>query len=57
MRIWRERIYTLAYTDDVVILAEGEEEMKELMKRLEKYIEEKKLIVNVEESKNGKEER
>lgn len=51
MRVGRERIYTLSYADDVVILAQREEDMKELLKRLEKYVEEKKQILNTEKSK------
>ena len=40
-----EKIYTLAYADDVAVIAEDENGMKELMARLERYIEEKKLNV------------
>ena len=32
------RIYCLSYADDIMVLAEGEKEMRELIKRLEKYL-------------------
>jgi len=45
------KIYSLAYADDIVLLAEKEEGMRNLMKGFEKYIKEKGLEVNVEKSK------
>ncbi|XP_043481252.1 uncharacterized protein LOC122510560 [Leptopilina heterotoma] len=45
------RIYTLAYADDVVLMAENESGMKLLMKEFEKYVREKDLSVNVEKTK------
>lgn len=46
-----ERIYSLAYADDIVLLAEEEGGMRCLMKRLENYLEEKGLELNAEKSK------
>lgn len=47
----RRKMYTLAYTDDIVLLAEEEEGMRTMMARLERYIKGKKLEVNVGKSK------
>lgn len=54
---WREiklgdrRIYTLGYADDIVLLAEDENEMKSMIGRLEEYVEKKKLEVNIDKTK------
>lgn len=50
IKINREKIYSLAYTDDV-LLAEEEEEMRAMMKELQKYLREKGLELNVSKSK------
>lgn len=42
-----ERVYTLAYADDVVLLAKEEEGMRSMIKRLERYLKEKGLELNV----------
>ncbi|XP_067208444.1 golgin subfamily A member 6-like protein 25 [Linepithema humile] len=39
------RIYSLAYADDMVLVAEEEEEMRGMMERLEKYLERKKIRI------------
>lgn len=36
-----EKIYTLAYANDIVLLAEDEKGMKAMMARLERYMKEK----------------
>lgn len=46
-----ERIYSLVYADDVVLLAEGEDEMRSLIGRLEEYMEGKGLELNVGKTK------
>ncbi|XP_025154445.1 uncharacterized protein LOC105180639 [Harpegnathos saltator] len=51
VRLGEGRVYTLAYADDVAILAEDEEGMKGMMARLEKYFEGKGLEVNREKTK------
>jgi len=50
-RIGNERIWSLAYADDIVILAKDEESLKEMMKRMERYLKKKKLQLNTEKSK------
>lgn len=45
------RVYTLAYADDMVLVAEGENEMRSMVGRLERYLEEKKLELNVGKTK------
>jgi len=45
------RVYTLAYADDMVLMAEGENKMRSMMKRLEKYLEKKKVDLNPDKTK------
>ena len=51
VRVGKKRICTLAYADDVVVLAEREEEMESMIRRLEGYFEKRKLEVNVGKTK------
>lgn len=44
-------MYTLAYADDLVLLAEREDEMRSMMERLERYLDRKKLELNTEKTK------
>lgn len=53
----RERIWSLAYADDLVLLTKNEESMKKMMKRTERYLREKKLQLNAEKSKMLQERR
>lgn len=53
VRLGGGRVYTLAYADDMVLLAEGENEMRSMVGRLEGYLEEKKLELNVGETKSN----
>lgn len=46
VRLRGEKIYTLTYADDIVLLAE-EEDMRAMIARLERYVREKRLEVNV----------
>lgn len=46
MQVRSERFWSLVYADDLVILAKNEEGMKEIMKRMEKYLKRKKLQLN-----------
>jgi len=48
VRLGGQKVYTLAYADDVVLLAEDEEGMRAMMARLERYMGKKGLVVNVE---------
>lgn len=43
VRLGGRKIYTLTYADDVVLLAEKEEKIRNMMERLEGYLERKKL--------------
>lgn len=47
IKIGERKIYSLAYADDVVVMAEGEGRMMGMMKVLEKYLEGKRLELNV----------
>jgi len=49
--IGKDKIWTLAYADDLVLLAKNEKSMKEIMRRLERYLRDKNLQLNAEKSK------
>ncbi|KAJ3632437.1 hypothetical protein MTP99_009448 [Tenebrio molitor] len=49
--VGREKVWSLAFADDMVIVAKSEREMKEMMRNLGKYVRKKKLEVNVEKTK------
>ena len=51
MKIREKRVCSFAYADDEVVLAEREEGVEGMMRRLERYFEEKKLQLNVEKTK------
>lgn len=51
MSIKEEKVYTLMYADDVVVLAEDEYGRKVLISRLERYLERKGLELNVQKTK------
>lgn len=46
-----KRVYSLAYADDMVLIAEKEDEMRSMIDRLERYLERKRLELNAEKSK------
>ena len=46
-----KKVYTLAYADDVAVVAEEEEEMRGMMAKLERYLDGKGLQLNVGKSK------
>lgn len=45
------------YADDIVLLTKDEEEMRSMMKRLEEYMERKRLEVNTEKNDHEVQER
>lgn len=49
--VGRMKVWSLAYADDVVLLAMDEKGMKEMMGSLGRYMRRKKLFVNVEKTK------
>jgi predicted nucleotidyltransferase len=49
--VGRKKVWSLAFADDLVIVAKSEREMKEMMKSLGEYARKKKLEVNVEKMK------
>lgn len=52
LKLGEKRIYTLAaYADDIVLLAEEEDEMRSMIVRLEDFLERKELELNVEKTK------
>ncbi|XP_071653873.1 uncharacterized protein [Temnothorax longispinosus] len=46
-----KRVYTLAYADDVVLMAEDEDQMRSMLERLEGYLSRKRLELNVGKTK------
>lgn len=51
MRVSEEKIYILAYADDVAVMAEDEDGIRGLMDRMERYLDEKGLELNTEKTK------
>lgn len=51
VKLMGERVYSLAYVDDIVLLAEEEQGVKCLIGKAEDYLQRKKLVVNVEKTK------
>lgn len=51
IKVGGRKVFSLAYADDVVVVAEEEGGMRRMMRRLEKYVGEKGLEVNVEKTK------
>lgn len=45
------KLKVLGYADDLVMLAKEEEKMKWLIKRLERYLDGKRLVLNTEKTK------
>ncbi|XP_071579341.1 uncharacterized protein [Temnothorax nylanderi] len=45
------RVYTLAYADDIVLLAEDEDQMRSMLERMEGYLSRKRLELNVGKTK------
>jgi len=51
VRLGGKKLKVLGYADDLVILAEEEDGMRWLLRRLEKYLERKGLVFNTEKTK------
>lgn len=49
--IGREKIWTLAYADDITLLAKKPEDLKEMIKRMKRLLDKKQLTLNAEKSK------
>jgi len=49
--IGKKKVWTVSYADDVVLLANNEEGIKEMMKKFRKYIQERGLELNTDKSK------
>ncbi|XP_053596255.1 uncharacterized protein LOC128668113 [Microplitis demolitor] len=49
--IGNQRIHVMKYADDVALVADTEEELRGMLKELERYTEENKMEVNVEKTK------
>jgi len=44
-------VYDLEYADDMVLLAEGEEQMRSMIERQERYLDKKRSELNAEKTK------
>lgn len=51
VRLGEDRVYTLAYADDMVLVTEGENEMRSMIERLEDYLEGTKMELNTDKTK------
>lgn len=51
VKLGDRRVYTLAYADDVAVVAENEEGIKTMIRRLEKYLDRKDLTLNAKKTK------
>lgn len=49
--VGNEKFWSLAYADDIVLIAERAQDLKEMMGRMKKYLEGKELVLNAEKSK------
>lgn len=47
VRLGETKIYSMAYADDMVLLTKEEDEMRTMLARMERYIDKKRLEVNV----------
>lgn len=50
MTLGEESVFTLSY-DNMVLIAEGEDKMRNIINRLESYMDKKELEVSVEKAK------
>lgn len=46
-----KKIHTLTYANDVMLLAEEEQDMRSILKRLERYLDRKRIELNAEKTK------
>lgn len=46
IKLGEEKVYTLSYTDDIMLMAEGEDKMRSMMGRLEEYLNGKGIEIN-----------
>lgn len=46
-----EKVYSLANADNIILLAEEEKRMRNMIKRFKKYVRENNLSLNMEKSK------
>lgn len=51
VKVGEERMYTLAYADDIVLIAEEEGQMRSMIERLETYLDGKNLVLNAGKTK------
>lgn len=49
--IGKEKIWTISYADDIVLIAKSEQELKEMLKRFKKFIDRKGLELSTDKSK------
>lgn len=51
VRLGKRRVYTLAYADDIILIAEKEDEMRSMVDRMKRYLEKKRLELNAKKLK------
>jgi len=51
VKIGEERVWTIEYADDILLVAEEEEALRDMIRRVKRYLERKKLVISSEKSK------
>jgi len=51
VKLGEGKVFTLTYADDIVMIAEEEQDMRAMMNRLERYLERKGMKLNEEKTK------
>ena len=51
VKIGNDRVWSIEYADDIVLVADGEDGLRDMIRRFKKYLEEKKLEISTEKSK------
>lgn len=51
VKLGERRCYTVGYADDLVLMAEGKDELRSMMARFEEYLDGKRLELNTEKTR------
>lgn len=51
LKLEKERIWSLAYADDLVLMAKNREALRDMLDTLRKFLKDRKLVLNVNKTK------
>ena len=51
VKIGNDRVWSIEYADDIVLVSDQEEGLRDMIRRCKKYMEGKKLEISIEKSK------